>query len=316
MSTLHGVYTYNIPPAITNGIDGCVLRAVSEDPAVYRTYPDRQKVNFLVIRQGIVNDALQYYPNVKWLQLLNAGYEKVDLSLLRERNIIFTNARSVYCATIAEDVIAKILLLARNYMQHFTDQLAHVWPTDAQLPNRNLDLSGRVLGILGAGAIGSEIAVRAQAFGLIVKGYDPYISRRAGFTDIYQGSDGLKLLLRQSDFVVTSLPVTNETKDMINAATLREMKRSAYLINVARGAIIDEAALIEALNQHIIAGAALDVTKREPLPADDPLWTAEHIMITPHRAAYADQMEHKMCDLIGRNIRHYLNKEPLEDRIL
>lgn len=316
MSTLYGVYTYNIPSDITNGIDGCVLSAITEDPAVYRNYPDRQKVNFLVIRQGIVNDVLQYYPNVKWLQLLNAGYEKVDLTLLKQRNMIFTNARSVYCATIAEDVIAKILFLARNYQQHFKDQQAHFWPTDAQLPNKNLDLSGRVLGILGAGAIGKEIAVRAQAFGLVVKGYDPYISHRTGFAEIYQGTDGLKKLLQQSDFVVTSLPVTDETKKIINAASLRGMKRSAYLINVARGAIIDESALIDALNQHIIAGAALDVTMREPLPADDPLWAAEHIMITPHRAAYGDQMEHKMCELIRRNIHHYLNEEPLEDRIL
>ncbi len=316
MNTLHGIYAYPIPPAITSGIDGCVLDPVTEQPEVYRSYPNKEDINFLVIRQGIVNDVLRYYPNVKWLQLLNAGFEKVDLAQLKQRGIVFTNARSVYCATIAEDVIAKILLLARNYLRHFADQQKRFWPDDEQLANRNLDLSGRVLGILGAGAIGREIAVRAQAFGLVVKGYDPYISAREGFSCIYQGADGLKQLLQQSDFVVTSLPVTEETRDIINADSLRCMKPSAFLINVARGAIVDEAALIDALDRHVIAGAALDVTKREPLPPDDRLWQAENILITPHRAAYGDQMGNKMCALIERNIRHYLQGEALEDRIL
>lgn len=94
------------------------------------------------------------------------------------------------------------------------------------------------------------------------------------------------------------------------------MKPSAYLINVARGAIVDEYALVHALNCRQIAGAALDVTKTEPLPADSPLWTAENLLLTPHRAAYGDQMTSKMCALIERNIRHYLSDEPLEDRIL
>ncbi len=316
MTKLHGVYTYNIPESITRGIDGCVLDAVSEDPAVYRGYAGREDINFLVIRQGITNDALEYYPNVRWLQLLNAGFEKVDLELLRRRGIVFTNARSVYCATIAEDVLAKLLLLARNYLTHFGDQTRHFWPSDSELPNYNLDLSGRVLGILGAGAIGREIAVRASAFGLHVRGYDPYIAEREGFEAIYQGTDGLARLLGESDFVVTSLPVTPETADIINDTTLSYMKPTAYLINVARGAIVDEEALVRALNERRIAGAALDVTKHEPLEADSPLWTARNLIITPHRAAYGDQMQHKMCALIERNIRHWLAGEKLEDRIL
>lgn len=315
MNTLHGVYAYDIPASVAGGIPGCVLDPVSEDPAVYRSYPRRAEVQLLILRQGVVNDALRYYPNVRWLQLLNAGFEQVDLAQLKQRNICFTNARSVYCATIAEDVMAKLLLLARNYLRHFQDQQARSWPDDAALPNANLDLCGRVLGILGAGAIGREIAVRARAFGLHVRGYDRYISRREGFEVIYQGDDGLRRLLGESDFVVTSLPATPETTDLINADTLRAMKPSAYLVNVARGAIVDEAALAEALRRRTIAGAALDVAKQEPLPPESPLWTAPNLMITPHRAAYGDQMKRRMCDLIRRNILHYLSGEPLEDRV-
>lgn len=316
MERIKGVYTYRIPERIAHGIPGVRLEPITEDPEVYRNYPKAEDVSLLIIRQGIVNDALNFYPNVKWLQLLNAGFEKVDLNILGQRGIVFTNARSVYCATIAEDVIAKILLLARNYMRHYTDQQKHFWPNDEQLPNGNLDLSGKVLGILGAGAIGREIAQRVKAFGMEVRGYDPFVKAQTGFDVIYGRDSGLKRLLNESDFVVTSLPVTAETRDIINEQSLSWMKPTAYLINVARGEIIDEQALIHALNAHRIAGAALDVAKKEPLPADDPLWTAKNLIITPHRAAYGDQMIHKMNALIERNIHHWLSGEPLEDRIL
>lgn len=316
MSNLNGIYTYSIPESITQGIEGCRLHPIEVGKAAYERYPDRENVNFLICRQGDFNEILSWFPNIKWLQLLNAGFERVDLGLLKKRGIIFTNARSVYCATIAEDVIAKILLLARNYLRHFSDQRQCFWPDDAQLPNYNLDLQGRVLGILGAGAIGHEIAVRAQVFGLHVRAYDPYISQREGFEAIYGGEDGLQRLLGESDFVVTSLPVTEETTNIINARTLAMMKPSAFLINVARGQIIDEAALADALNREVIRGAAIDVAKTEPMLPDDPLWTAKNILITPHRAAYGDQMHDKMCGLIEKNIRHYLNGERLEDRIL
>ena len=113
---------------MTKGIEGVALDPVEQRPESYLAYPDKEDINFLIIRQGIVNDVLAHYPNVRWLQLLNAGFEKVDLELLKRRGILFTNARSVYCATIAEDVIAKILLLARNYMRHFRDQNANVEP--------------------------------------------------------------------------------------------------------------------------------------------------------------------------------------------
>lgn len=134
------------------------------------------------------------------------------------------------------------------------------------------------------------------------------------------GADGIMIprveTIEQIEIVVTSRPVTEETRDIINADTLGMMKRTGFLINVARGEIVEERALVEALNREIIAGASLDVTKQEPLPHDSPLWKAKNIFITPHRAAYGDQMFNKMNALIERNIHHYLKGEKLEDRIL
>lgn len=294
--------------------EGFAMGTVPEEPAAYRRLPDREQVELLICRQGVVNDALAYYPNVKWLQLLNAGYERVELSLLKQRGILFTNASSVYCAGIADDVMAKLLLLARGYPTLFRLQQTHCWD-EAGIPPICGDLQGRVLGILGAGAIGRHIAARAVGFGLSVRGYDPYVQSQTHFDTVYQGADGLQRLLGESDFVVTSLPVTDETRNIINARTLSMMKPTAFLINVARGQIVDETALVHALNSGVIAGAALDVTKQEPLPADDPLWQAKNILITPHCAAYGDRMPQRMLEMILRNMRNYLHGNSMENPV-
>jgi len=308
-----GVYAYDIPSSITQGIEGVELFRITEDPASYKDFADPESVTVLIARQGAVNDMLQKFTNIKWLQLLNSGYEKVDLKLIRERNIIFTNARSVYCKTIAEDVLAKILILARNYDIHFKNQQDCFWPDDLQLSNNNIDIYERVLGILGVGNIGREVAIRAKAFGMRVIGYDPYVTTGNGFDRILNKPCELAEVLEESDFVVTSLPVTDETRNIMNKDTFSLMKPSAFFINVSRGDIVDEAALVEALENNIIRGAFIDVCKQEPLPADSPLWRTKNLFITPHRAAYGDKMKQRMCALIETNLRRYLAGEPLKD---
>jgi phosphoglycerate dehydrogenase-like enzyme len=313
MGTLKGVYTYDIPLSILNSIEGVELCHITEDPSSYKDYPDPESVTLLIARQSTVNDMLQKFLNIKWLQLLNAGYEKVDLELLRKRNIIFTNAGSVYCKTIAEDVLTKILMLARNYATHLKNQQNCFWPDDMQLFNNNIDISGKVLGILGAGNIGREIAIRVKAFGMYVIGYDPYVTAQSGFDKILNKPCELAEVLGNSDFVVASLPVTDETKDIMNEKTFAQMKPGAFFINVSRGEIVDETALVEALERSVISRAFIDVCKQEPLLADSPMWKAKNLLITPHRAAYGDAMSQRMCALIVANIRHYLADEPLQD---
>ena len=316
MNTKLGLYTYDLPRSITEGFPALVLKPITEDPSTYVNRDDAEAVELLIARQGAVNHMAQCLPNLRWIQLLNAGFERVDLEALRRRGILLTNARSVYSTTIAEDVIAKMLILGRCYRRHFLDQQARFWPDEQQLGNENVDLRGRILGILGAGAIGREIAVRARVFGMSVRGYDPYLAAQEGFDAVYQDPDGLERLLGESDFVVTSLPVTEETRDLINRRTLKMMKPTAFLINVARGEIVCEPDLIAALEAGQIRGAALDVVKHEPLDAGDPLWDAPNLLITPHRAAFGDQMHDWMCHLIAENLRHYLSGEPLQNRVV
>lgn len=315
MQELKGVYTYDIPDSITQGIEGIRLYRITEELFSYENFSDPESVTILIARQGKVNELLRHFPHIKWLQLLNAGYEKVELKLLKDRGITFTNARSVYCKTIAEDVFAKILFLSRNYIAHLKDQENNLWPNDAQLPNQNLDIEGRTIGILGAGNIGREIAIRSKAFGMKVLGYDPYLKSQIGFDRIYYDKDGLGEMLRVSDFIVTCLPVTNETINIINEKTLAQMKNSAFFINVARGDIVDESALVHSLENNIIKGAFIDVCKQEPLPFSSPLWKTKNLFITPHRAAYGDLMQKRMCRLIETNIKHYLAGDMLEDLV-
>jgi len=312
IAMLLGVYANEAPGGMLDQDGEAVLRLIPEERESCGDLVDPERVELLIARQGAANRLLKIFPNVRWLQLLNAGYEKVDLDLLRERGILFTNARSVYCDTIAEDVLTKMLILSRNYATHMANQRNHFWPTDRQLGNLNIDLAGKTLGILGAGFIGRSIAVRARAFGLRVEGYDPYLQSQEGFDDITHDLYGL---LNRADFVVASLPVTRETRDIIDERALSHMKPGAFFLNVARGEVVDEDALCRALNDGMIRGAAIDVARLEPLPADSPLWMAANLLVTPHRAAYGDQMEARICALVRRNIHHYNAGEPLEDQV-
>jgi phosphoglycerate dehydrogenase-like enzyme len=171
---------------------------------------------------------------------------------------------------------------------------------------------------MGAGAIGKEIAVRAKAFGLIVRGYDPYLTKQEGFDCIYGKDGGMERLLNESDFVVTSLPVTNETRDIINAKTLAMMKPTAVIVNTARGGIIDEDALYDALKAHQIRGAALDVFAQEPLPNTTKLRELDNIILTPHVSSqtyeslwniYKMAIDIAADHFAGKDSPHILNPE-------
>jgi phosphoglycerate dehydrogenase-like enzyme len=306
---IKGLYRYELPEKITKGIEGITLDSLPDN---YESCPDKDSYSVLIVRQGLVTKTLlDTFSNIKWLQLLNSGYEQIDLDLLRKKNMLFTNARSAYCRTIAEDVIAKMLVLARNYPNHIINQTKGQWIEPAD----NIDLSGKKLGILGAGSIGSEIAKRAAAFEMETIGYDPFVKERNLFGIIYHDTEGLKKLCNSSDFIVLCLPVTELTKNIMNKEIIKEIKRGAFLINVSRGDVLDEEAFMEGVNSHIIGGAYLDVCKEEPLSPESPLWWVPNIYITPHQAAYGDLMKERMTDLIEKNIRQYLLGKPLFDTV-
>jgi phosphoglycerate dehydrogenase-like enzyme len=180
----------------------------------------------------------------------------------------------------------------------------------SEIDRRHLHLADCSLGVVGVGSIGAEICRRARAFGMTVAGVDPVCRSVPGAVDAVWPVDRLKELLAASDFVVIAAPHTPETYKLFRAAQFAQMKPTAYLMNIGRGAIVDLADLVDALQQATIAGAALDVFETEPLPADHPLWKMENVIITPHIAAASPRIAERHLQTLLENIRLFAAGRP------
>jgi phosphoglycerate dehydrogenase-like enzyme len=211
-------------------------------------------------------------------------------------------------------VIAQILALAKKIPQAVRFQQKRTWAQEAlwnELP-RVREIAGSTLGLIGVGSIGREVAKRAAALGMhvIAVREHPEKGTPEGLEAVF-GPDQLDRLLAQADYVVLATPVTPNTTSLMNAERLRQMKPDACLINVGRGSLVDDAALADALREHRIGGAALDVFPKEPLVADSPLWDLDNLLITPHTAALTEKLWSRHYDLIRENLRRYLAGEAL-----
>jgi phosphoglycerate dehydrogenase-like enzyme len=216
---------------------------------------------------------------------------------------------------VAEHVLALIFALAKKIPQAVLFQQKRLWGQEAMWTEgiHLQELAGSTLGLIGVGSIGRRVAQMASAMGMRVIAVREHIEKGTpeGVAAVFPLAE-LDQLLHQSDFVVLAAPLIEATERLINASRLAVMKPSAYLINVGRGPQVDEAALADALRAHRIAGAALDVFEREPLPADSPLWSLENLLITPHTAGLTDKLWHRHYDLFSDNLHRYLAAEPLQ----
>lgn len=237
-------------------------------------------------------------PELKWLYVMSAGVDRVPLAQLEKKGVIVTNARGIHAVPMAEHAFGLMLGAARQSRLLFARQLEHQWDRET----RFFELSGLTLGIVGTGAIGSEIARKAAAFDMQVIGLNTDGRPVRGFSRAYSQA-GLHELLRLSDIVVLCLPLTPQTRHLVAAAEFDVMKESAWLINIARGAVVDEPALISALRSRRIAGACLDVFEAEPLPAESPLWEMTNVIITPHVAGTSPSYMTRAIELLTLNYR-------------
>jgi phosphoglycerate dehydrogenase-like enzyme len=215
---------------------------------------------------------------------------------------------------VAEHVMALIFALAKKIPQAAALQQKRVWGQETIWKEgaHPQEIAGATLGLIGVGSIGGRVAMAASALGMRVIAVREHVDkgRPEGVERVF-GPSALDELLKLSDFVVLAAPLRSETHGLINAARLAVMKPDAYLINVGRGLQVDESALVETLRNHRIAGAALDVFEREPLPADSPLWNLENLLITPHTAGLTDKLWHRHYELFSDNMRRYLTRQPL-----
>lgn len=267
--------------------------------------------------------------NLRWLQCHFAGIESLlDSPLLQKKDLMVTTLSGAAAPQMAEFAITMMLTLGHRLPEMAQAQAKADWPKDRWERFSPVELRGSTVGIVGYGSIGRETARLARAFGanvLAVKrdvmhpedtGYHlPGLGDPGGdlFNRLYP-PQALRSMLNACDFVVVTLPLTAETRNIIGAAELAAMKPSAYLIHLARGAVIDPAALLSTLQERRIAGAALDVFPEEPLPANSPLWRLPNVIITPHMAGVSPHYNERAIQLFADNLKRYLSGAPLLNR--
>jgi D-2-hydroxyacid dehydrogenase (NADP+) len=249
------------------------------------------------------NDLARAAAKLKFIQSISAGTDQYDAALLRERGIRLASAAGVNAYAVAEHAMALMLALARRLPEARDNQNAQRWRgMISEIAAREDQSTGKTLLIVGIGRIGARLARLAKAFDMRVIAVRRDPARGAGGADAVFGHDRLHSVLGQADVVALTCPLTPDTENLIDATALAAMKPTAQLINVARGRVVDEAALIEALQQRRIAGAALDVTREEPLPAASPLWAMPHVLLTPHSAGETQRYEDAVLDILLSNL--------------
>lgn len=249
-------------------------------------------------------------PRLRWAQLSTVGADAVQGGKAQELPIAITVARGVPSVPIAEFAIMAMLVLAKQALTIIANQRERRW---ARLRD-GMEVWGKTLAVVGLGSIGTEVARRARALGMRVLATRRSVTewiRSEGDADELFPPGQLRQMLSQADFVVIAAPLTEETRGMIGEAELRAMKPTAYLINVTRGEIIDEAALLRALREGWLAGAALDVFAQEPLPAEHPFWGLPNLLVSPHTSGTSERRDERLAELFAENLRRYLAGEPL-----
>ncbi len=248
-------------------------------------------------------DVIKKAPNLKWVQVMSAGVERFLDADMRESAVVLTNVSGIHAIPISEFVIGLMLMFVKQSPVCLELKQRRKWERISPVV-----LSNKTVGIVGLGSIGQQVARLAKAFGMrvVATRRSSREGVRARNVDLMLPPSRLNELLRESDFVVLSVPFTSETDKLIGEEELRSMKTSARLINVARGGIVDEQALIRALREGWIAGAGLDVFATEPLPGDSPLWTLPSVILSPHVSGTREDYVVAATRLFVDNLNRYL----------
>ncbi|MEW5720491.1 MAG: D-2-hydroxyacid dehydrogenase [Chloroflexota bacterium] len=244
-------------------------------------------------------------PNLRWIHKMSTGVDRMLYPELVASSVVLTNSSGAHAIPMAEHVIGVMLALVKDLPDSFRKQQNHTW-----VKEYTRELYGKTIGIVGAGHVGVEIARRAKAMEMTVLGLRRR-ERAADCVDEMFPADRLRDLLQRSDFVVVALPLTRATRHFFGAAEFSAMRPDAYFINIARGEVVQEDALIKALQDGRIAGAALDVAAVEPLPASSPLWEMPNVIITPHTSGHSVNVNARAVNLFCENLLHYQRGEPL-----
>lgn len=245
-------------------------------------------------------------PKLKWIQLLSAGINQVPVDKVLKRNIILTNNRGGYSIPIAEWIVLKTLEMYKNSWEFYKKQENKEWKVDTSL----FEIYGETIGFVGTGSIAQEAAKRFEGFGVNIVGVNATGKKAEYFHECYS-TNRLNEVVSKWDVLVVAAPYTDKTHHLINEEVFKNIKDGAYLINIARGSIIDEKALIENLKSGKIRKAALDVFEVEPLPKDSPLWDMDNVIISPHNSWASEMNAKRRYEIAYKNMKKYVNSEKL-----
>ncbi|MCU6769991.1 hypothetical protein OCV73_13700 [Barnesiella propionica] len=263
---------------------------------------DTSTIDCVVCNNLFLYNKIEDFKSLKFIQLTSAGLDRVPLDYIKSHEIDLHNARGVYSIPMAEWALLKILEIYKDSLHFMQAQNNRKW-----LKERNImELSGRTASVVGMGSVGKEVARRLKAFGVKILGIDIF-EIKEDYVDRFFHINDIDKALSLSDIIVLTLPLTGQTRYLINKERLNSMRQDAVIINISRGAVIQETALIDALNTGKFRGVALDVFEQEPLESNSPLWSMKNVFISPHNSFISDKNNERLFRLMYDNLKNYIS---------
>lgn len=299
--------TYDYGEAAVTAIQelGYEVRVVKESD-LNSEDPELEAIEVLVCYDPFKRIRLTSMPSLKTIMLSSIGIDQIPVQEVLQREIAVTNNRGGYSKPMGEWIVWSLLSGLKNSAWFYYHQCQHTWKTTTDV----LELTGRTIGFLGTGTIAREAAARLSGFEVRCVGLNHDGVPVEGFAEVKQSSEKIELA-KLCDAVVIALPYTSETACFVDQSFLEAMKENAILINVSRGSVIDEAALIERLKQGAFRSVHLDVFDEEPLPASHPFWSMDRVFVTPHNSWVSEKRNTRRLALIIENLRRLAQNEPL-----
>ncbi len=258
-------------------------------------------INGIVCNAFFQFNDISNFDNLEFIQITSVGYDRIPVEYIKERNIKIFNAENVYSIPISEWVLLKILEIYKKSKLFYESQRQHRWEKQRNI----LELTGKNALIIGFGSIGQEIAKRIKPFGVKTIAID-IESKQSEFINEYHNFNSIKDILNKGDIIIISVPLTEETKGMINSDMIGYMKNQSILVNVSRGAVINQNEMIQEIKNGKFLGVALDVFEEEPLSADSELWSLDNVIITPHNSFQSEKNGQRLFDVIYKNLKAFV----------
>lgn len=303
---IKALFTYNYGTENMGKIKALGYEIIMKDERELYFTEELKDIDILLCYNPFNTLNISKFTNLKWIQLTSIGIDQVPLEVVKERDIILTNNKGGYSIPIGEWIVLKILEMFKNSKAFYQKQEQKKWKIDTSL----LEIYGKTVGFIGTGTIAVEAAKRLKGFGVNILGVNTKGADVEYFNKCYS-IDSLKDMVKLCDVIIVSIPYTDQTHHLINKELFLEMKDGVYIVNIARGSIIDEKSMIESLKDGKVGGAALDVFEKEPMDEANPLWDMENVIITPHNSWVSEMRNERRFDMIYENLKRYISGEGL-----